>query len=380
MAIKVTLRQKAISKGRKSLYLDFYPAIPHPKTGQPTRREFLKMYLFDKPKNPIDKQHNKETKLLGEQIRQKKENFLNKPEIYSEYEKEQLQKKERNEYDFLSYFQQLIQKREGSNANNWIAAFQYLEAFSEGTLKVGDLNERFCNEFKEFLLSTYSLRRKNIKLSQNTALSYFNKFKTALKQAYKEDLLSIDLNSKVAPIKEAETKREYLSLQEVNLLVKTSCPNALLRKAALFSILTGLRFSDIKKLCWSEVEVVKDHGYQLRFQQQKTKGMETLPISNQAYQLLGEQGTPSTPVFKGLSYSATIGKEVKEWTAAAGITKKITFHCFRHTYATLQLNNGTDLYTVSKMLGHKNLATTQIYAKIVDKTKRATTNKITLDL
>ncbi len=102
MSIKVKLRQKEISGNRQSLYLDFYPAIPHPETGEPTRREFLGLYLFDKAKNPIDKQHNKETLQLAEQIRQKKENHLNKPEIYTGYEREQLKIKEQGEQNFVS--------------------------------------------------------------------------------------------------------------------------------------------------------------------------------------------------------------------------------------------------------------------------------------
>ena len=69
MVIKVSLRQKKISKGRKSLYLDFYPPIPHPETGEPTRREFLRLYIYDKTKTPIDKQHNTETVKIGESIR-----------------------------------------------------------------------------------------------------------------------------------------------------------------------------------------------------------------------------------------------------------------------------------------------------------------------
>src|SRR5690606_17649316 len=104
MTTKVALRQKPISKGRKSLYLDFYPAIPHPETGEPTRREFLGLYLFDKAKNPFDKRHNTETLQIAENIRQKRENFLNKPEIYSQYEKEQLRLKELGEQCFIEYF------------------------------------------------------------------------------------------------------------------------------------------------------------------------------------------------------------------------------------------------------------------------------------
>jgi hypothetical protein len=111
MGIKVKLREKKISGERHSLYLDFYPAIQHPETGEPTRREFLKMYLFDKPKDFIDKNHNKETLQIAEQIRQKRENYLNKPEIYTGYEKEQLKIKEQGEQNFVCYFKSLADKR-----------------------------------------------------------------------------------------------------------------------------------------------------------------------------------------------------------------------------------------------------------------------------
>ena len=117
----------------------------------------------------------------------------------------------------------------------------------------------------------------------------------------------------------------------------------------------------------------------LKFQQKKTGGMETLPISKQATDLMGERGEPTAKVFPNLRYSAYHNKHLYQWIGAAGITKNITFHCFRHTFATLQLLKGTDLYTVSKLLGHKDIKTTQIYAKIVDKMKREAVNKIKLD-
>ena len=99
-----------------------------------------------------------------------------------------------------------------------------------------------------------------------------------------------------------------------------------------------------------------------------------------ALKLLNEKGEPTAKVFEGLEYSAYHNKHLFQWIGAAGITKNITFHCFRHTFATLQLFNGTDIYTVSKMLGHKDLKTTQIYAKIVDDTKRKAADKIKLDM
>jgi len=97
-------------------------------------------------------------------------------------------------------------------------------------------------------------------------------------------------------------------------------------------------------------------------------------------QLLGERTSPTDRVFIGLKYSAWHNLHLQQWMLKAGITKSITFHCARHTYATLQLTLGTDIYTVSKLLGHKDLKTTQIYAKIIDEKKREAANRIKLDL
>lgn len=213
MAIKVKLLQKKISGGHKSFYLDFYPAIPNPKTGALTRREFLGMYIYEKPKSAIEKQYNTEQTKLAETIRQKRENELNKPEIYSEYEKERLRKKELSDRDFIEYFRKTTAKRHGSNHSNWMSALTYLEQFSGGKVKFADLNERYLEDFRDYLLTTQSVKssKKKDTLSQNSAQSYFNKVKATLKQAYKDGILQVDLNARVDPIKTAETRREYLN-------------------------------------------------------------------------------------------------------------------------------------------------------------------------
>lgn len=407
MAIKVKLRTKEISGNRQSLYLDFYPAIPlekpfKNKKGElvtETRREFLGLYInVEKIKdkngknkniklNPIDKNHNKETLQLAEQIRQKRDKQLNGNEALTDLEKrllekdkaEQEKKKVFEERDFLGYFKSLVNKRKASNHDNWISACNYLETFTKGSLKFADLNEKFCNEFKEYLLTTKSNKSNKVTLAQNSAVSYFNKLKASLKQAYKDGYLPNDLNAKIEPIKQAETQRNFLTIEELNSLVKTECNNPLLKRASLFSALTGFRFSDIKNLVWGELEYIEGNGYFVKFKQQKTKGVEMMPISEQAYSLLGERKEPIDKVFEGLTYSAYENKHLYQWIGAAGITKDITFHCFRHTFATLQLSKGTDIYTVSKMLGHRELKTTQIYAKIIDQTKREAADKIKLD-
>ena len=380
MVIKVKLRQKSITAKRQSLYLDFYPAITNPDTGQPTRREFLNMYIYDKPKDWIQKQHNKETSQIAEQIRQKRENNLNKPEIYTEYEKEQLRIKELGEQNFVAYFKTLANKRKASNHDNWISAYNYLETFTNGNLKFADLNENFCNGFKEYLLTVKSNKSAKITLSQNSAVSYFNKVKAALKQAYKDGYLQADLNAKIEPVKQADTRREVLTIEELNSLVKTECKNPLLKRAALFSALTGLRHSDVIKLVWDEIEYINNEGYILKITTQKTKSVENIPISEQAFNLLGERKEPTKKVFEGLKYSAYENKLLYQWIEAAGITKDIKFHCFRHTYAVLQLSKGTQITTLQKLLTHKDLKTTMIYAKVLDQTKREATEKIKLDM
>jgi integrase len=391
-AIKVTLRQKPISGNRKSLYLDFYPPIPHPETGQPTRRKFLGMYIFEKSKHPLDIQHNKEQLQLAEQIRRTSEKDLNQNEALSNIEKnfiareqniEILAAKEllKGEQNFVTYFKNKADLFTGTANETWSAAYKHLYNFTNGVLKVADLNEQFCNDFKKYLLTADSNRSTLVKtrLSENSAATYYQKLKASIKQAYKEGFLINDLSGKIEPIKTNPTRKEFLTIEEVNQLVKTDCKNELLKRAALFSALTGLRNSDILKLTWNEIEYIKGNGYFLKITIKKTKNIEMMPISEQAYSLLGEAKEPSAKVFEGLERSTHQDKLLKNWILEAGITKKITFHCFRHTYATLQLSSGTAIYTVQKMLGHKNIATTQIYAHILDETKREAANKIKLD-
>lgn len=373
MATKVTLRQKAITGGRHTLYLDFYPAILNPDNGKPTRREFLSLYIYDKAKTPIDKTHNKETLELAENIRAKRQLEIQRGEFG-------FLSDSKRKADFVAYCETLASKRKGSNSDNWASALNYLKDFTRGALRFADMNENVLERFKDYLLNANTKRSTKAMLSQNSALSYFSKIKAALKQAYKDGHLDTDLGRQIEGLKPAETQRQFLTIEELNALAKATCTMPLLKEAALFSALTGLRFSDISKLTWGEVYYSKQQGYSIRFTQQKTKGVETLPISKQAADLLGKRGNPDDTVFEGLKYSAHTNGHLTKWVAKAGITKDITFHCFRHTYATLQLSNGTDIYTVSKMLGHKELKTTQVYAKIIDQTKRDAADKIKLDL
>ena len=196
-----------------------------------------------------------------------------------------------------------------------------------------------------------------------------------MKIAYRDKWLRENINDYLDKIEPQEVKKEYLTLDEVKQLATTPCDIPVLKAASLFACLTGLRISDIQNLQWEDFDIAPDQGYCLRIRTQKTQTEATLPISNEAYELCGMPGTGK--VFKGLKRSM-INYPLKNWLKKAGITKPITFHGFRHSYAVIQISLGTDIYTVSKMLTHKNVTTTQIYADLVNSKKRETANKISL--
>lgn len=402
---KITLRMKPITDNRQTLYLDYYPPIIHPDTRKETRREFLKLFLLNeieheeqtytdknnkpqrrivpvldkagKPKKvkltEIEKRHNKETLALAETIKAQRQLSIQK----SNYG---FLSDEKGKTDFVDYFKTLVKKRTGSNSDNWQSALHYLQDFTEGAaIRCKDLTETFCNDFKEYLLTAPSRKSNKATLATNSALSYFNKFKAALKQAYKENYLEKDLNKEIKGIEADETRRHYLTYDELQRLAVAECKIPVLKQAALFAALTGLRFSDVHKMVWSEIQFDSLIGYTIHFRQQKTKGVETLPITEQAASLLGKRGLDDEIIFSGLQYSFT-QTELPKWIKAAGIKKEITFHSFRHTFACLLIDNKVSLYTVSKMLGHREIKTTQIYAKIVDEQKREAANTIKLDL
>ncbi|MDB5243077.1 MAG: hypothetical protein JWP57_3702 [Spirosoma sp.] len=376
--MKVTLREKPISDARTSLYLDFYPPIQHPETGKPTRREFLGLYLFDKPRTELDRRHNKETKLLAQ-------NICAGRQLEVQAGNYGFLRKKVGTTDFLQWFKDQAQTRYETNQTksraNWLCVYHHLHIFSNGKLPTDAVTEGFCRQFKEYLSTAKNLntqRLYNQTLSHNTTVGYYIIFKTALKRAVQDGVLSSNPGEKVRPIKPKATQREFLSLAELQALAKAECDIPVLKRAGLFSALTGLRYGDIEKLVWSEV-YDDSNGPYIRFTQEKTKGAETMPISAQARALMGERVGEGEKVFAQLLYSSHQNYKLQQWVTRAGINRSITFHAFRHTFATLQLQHGTDIYTVSKLLGHQDLATTQLYARIVNEQKRTAVDRIILD-
>ena len=326
---------------------------------------------------------DQEVCIYADNVRKLRQREFDNQALFTDRENELAEQQEKSNCNFIEYFKQLIQKRQKKSSRsvtiNWTRVCKLFKAFAKSdTFAFSQINMKLIEDFKNFLLEAPRDGNKKGDITQNTASNYFSTFKTVLKQAFVDGYLTIDLSAKTKRIRKLDTRRETLTLEEINLLVNTECDKPIIKQGALFSLLTGLRHCDVKKLRWGELQKIGDK-YRLNFTQQKTKGVEYMPISEQAYKLCGEPKQPEQLVFADLPDITKISPSLKKWIKAAGIHRNITFHCFRHTFATLQLTNGTDIYTVSKMLGHTDIKTTQIYAHIVDQKKEAAANAIVIE-
>ena len=361
-ATKVTLRKRLLPSGKITLYLDFYPPLRDPNTRKYVRHEYLGIYLVKNPRFQMDKEANKEKIRQAEALRSERELAI----IRGQYD---FLDKTKLKMDFLAYFKTKLDTKD----QKWIRVYDHFSNYCGGHCTMADITVPFCEGFREYLLTAKQLRIEGRTLSQNSAAGYWSTFRGFLNIAYKEKLIQENVNDYLEAIEAVDGRREYLTIDELRQLAATPCDTPDLKNASLFSCLTGLRISDILALKWSNIAKAQDGGWCIRIRTEKTDTEATLPLSQEAYELCGEPGEGL--VFKELKRHYT-QKPLKDWLKAAGISKHITFHCFRHTFATLQVSEGTDIYTVSHLLTHANVGTTQIYADIVDKSKRDAVERI----
>ena len=258
----------------------------------------------------------------------------------------------------------------------------HIETYRTATIKISLINKAWFEGFIAYLRNEAISRVTTIKrkhITQNTQARLFEMLGIVLARAVKDGILSkspmadIKPNEKPKPNKEA---REYLSVEEVKMLVQTPCSNEQMKRAFLFSVFTGLRWSDIVALSWSELKE-DDNGKFFLLTMKKTKKQIRVYLSQIGLSFLPERtGEDDAPIFQGIPKNGATNKHLKTWAKRAGITgKNVCFHVARHTFATMMLNNNTPLEIVAKMMGHERLATTEIYAKILNRSIAAATLK-----
>ena len=342
---KIKIRYKELSAGFYSLYLDVWH-------NEKRQYEFLKIYIKGNRSSSIDDENKLK---LAISIREKKE-----LELYQQDTGFELASW-KSKANFVEYVRNLIESGLKPD-RGWKNTYNYINKFTNGKIQINSIDKKFCESFKEYLL-------KNV--CNNSAHTYFAVFKAALNRLVREDVIQKSPTPGIR-INNVETHREFLSFEEIKLLKNTPCKSQQLKNAFLFSCYTGLRISDIRTLTFNKI---KD-GY-LTYRQYKTKSPERIKLSTNALEIFEEQKqlVNENKIFN-LKSNVYICNKLREWIEKAGIKKHITFHSARHTFATLCLTYDIDLYTVSKLLGHRDIKTTQIYAKLIDKKKDEAVDKL----
>lgn len=342
--MSVKLRKRKRASGNYSLYLDVYHAGKR-------QNEFLNLYLTN------DRTENKEILNLAESIRAKRQLELQNEQhgFVSSFKKQA---------NFVDYFDSLVKERP-SDRSSWQCTLSKLKTFTSGYIQFSSLNDVWLKSFQDFLLN---------EVSQNTAWHYYSNIKYSLNRAVKEKIIAVNPASFVQNIKKPDIKKEFLTFEEVKTLAETKCSSEEVKQAFLFSCFTGLRLSDVTNLKFSDI-----NNDTIDYRQKKTKRNEYLPLSSTAKSIIQSRKQnhtePEQLVFR-LQTKSIVASHMRRWVKESKIKKRISFHSARHTFATLSLTNGVDLYTVSKLLGHKDITTTQVYAKIIDSKKMEAVDKL----
>jgi integrase len=263
----------------------------------------------------------------------------------------------------IDYFKTIAHKK---NQKPYLNTLAHLKRFLGA--KKWIFNEVTENDIQNFQTYLRTI------VSDTSVHTYMSVLKAAFNLAQKERKLQADKNPFAAfdIVKRSHSQREYLTLEELRTLSIADCDDTETKRGFLFSCYTGLRLSDVRALTWKNVQ-----NNRIEIRMKKTDEAMYLDLNDTAKDLLGKRGKAALDslVFT-LPEEKRLGRVLLRWAKNAGLVKHLTFHVGRHTFATLLLTHGTDIYTASKLLGHKDVKVTQMYAKIVDEKKKAAINSL----
>lgn len=373
----VRLRRKKLANGNESLYLDYY------NDGK-REYDFLKLYLIPE-KNASDRMQNEETLRTAEAIKAQRVVALqNNQHGFSNAGT-------KGRINFISYLTHQAERYEANGSKAYGRSVRntiiHLIRYKGENIQIKQVDKKFLLGYIDYLNGEASKyfegdgkEKKRKKISDASKALYWSVVVTALNRAVKDDIILTNPADKIPEQdkpKEGQSTKVYLTFEELKALADTPCKYPDLKNAFLFCCFCALRMCDARRLKWSAIKKTNDGGKQIEMLQQKTGEPVYIPLSANALQYLPSKGRKgsSENVFS-LPHVSTIEKWLGHWAEEAGVKKHLTYHVSRHTFATLSLKYGADLYTVSKLMGHSNIQTTQIYAKIVDENKRKAVNLI----
>ena len=372
MGIKVKemvhLRTRLLKNGNQSLYLDMC-------VDGVRKQEHLKLYLTPEV-TAAERKRNRETLIIANSV--KAQRILEIQNGRFSFEN-----KERGKILLIEWMNNLRDESFGVKSANYLGTMKstimHLDNYIvKRKVALRDVDKNFVLGFIRYMRKTPTYR--GVPLGPESIYTYYITLCIALNKAVKREIIdknpcdSIPAEDKP---KRSESHREYLTMDEIKALIATECKDIRVKRLFLFSCFTGLRYKDIFNMKWKDLKEIEEGVYQVEIVQQKTKKPITVPLSENALMWLpnrymdGEENR----IFQ-MPETSCAYDYLHDWAKKAGITKNVTFHVGRHTYATLLLYYGADLYTVSKLLGHSNVKTTQIYAKVMDESKRKAVNLI----
>lgn len=360
--MKLTIQKNRLKDGeRSSLYISWSRSIPHPITGAPKRKHFIDGWVYNSPKNSQEKAHNKQVMMVAEEIKAKV-----------------LVSLMRGDYSFMvpahtgrtfeSYYLDYVKQHNNENTRKtMMVTYRNIRRYDKRGIELSLVNRQWLEGLRKYLMDN---------LSTNSASTQFAHIRSALNAAYRDEMLERKVTDFVRPIPVIDVDRVFLTAEELAMLEKTPCRYPSMKRAVLFAAYSGPRISNISTIKRSDFEQI-DGGWVLHFAQVKSskKIVEMLPISAKAMQFIDfdmDAHDIQFPDLKKHCYAKGRGgsTELDKWAKSAGLRKHLKFHSTRHTFASLALKK-TDLYTVSKLLGHANIKTTTIYAKLQMEAKRA---------
>ncbi|MBD5170937.1 MAG: site-specific integrase [Bacteroidales bacterium] len=363
----VRVRTKKLSDGSQSIYLDIY-------VNGTRSYEFLKMYLLPEINGRV-KEQNRATLAAAEAIKSQRI-------IDITNSKAGIKRAKGWQRLLLSDWLELYVEKKKEEGKKKISAYRSIVKVISpfvGKCRMGDIDKKWAILFIDWIQNTYRSANGQA-LSRGTAFFYVSKLSNALNDAVRAEKLGENpfmLLSSAERIKKPESQRQYLTVEEVKRLIATECRDQTVKMAYLFSCYTSLRISDIRAMRWKNI-VCNNGNYMLSFIMRKTSKPTYTPLSVNAMLWLPERSGEDEEalVFGDLPSAPTISEILNDWAKDAKIDKHVTYHTSRHTFGTMMLTAGADLYTTSKLMGHADVRTTQIYAKIIDSKKIEAVNLV----
>jgi len=374
----IKLRYKKLANGNQSIYLAHWN-----KSNNKYEYEFLKDLYIVPEAAPDSKQTNEQTLRLANAIKAKRiVELQNNDHGFTN-------NGARSKVNVIDYIKSMAEHKRIKAGGKERGAFQgynaltrQIEAYSGIKTTFKQVDKTYCTGFLNYLTTATNLNRgmANKPLNENTRFGYMKMFETIINAAINDEIITVNPFKQIKPeSKPAKHKAEicYLTINEIKALEAAPCYNLIVKQAFLFSCYTGLRFSDVSNLTWGKLQKDNNGGVFINFVQEKTNKQEYLPIPQKAINNLpGRNDSKDNDKVFDLQSGGFINLQLRQWAHAAGITKHIHFHVGRHTYATLLLSLEVPIETVSKNLGHSEIRTTQIYAKVINAAQRAAVDKL----